>query len=431
MKRIKLLCLTLALMFISAAGLFAQDVDKDQYHNGKLRMVIVGSSVAYGSGADEGKGWSRLLESKLESTGHWEVINKSIGGNRTSDVLGRLDRDVLAFEPDVVVIGLSLANEGFGGNGDLQAIYTSFNMGMKKIVQVLQANNIVPVVANCYANSNFGPDKYRYTRQMNFEINNWPIASINLLSAIDNGKGQWSQGHFQDAGHPNNTGHSEMYYNIPVSMFDTLIGSPLCDAADSDAAIALDGTAASAPLVCSIANEMHSCTVAFEFKPNVIVAGPIAALGSDSAIVVNENGQLEYVSGENKITSATTIEVGNTYHIAIARAYNETFAELYVNGECIGKCSQPAAAVSSVLLGGSSQQAYGNAQYKDLLIYRGALNPDEMKYIFEGGLLKSSIQLYSPLYDIIVEKGSRMINLAPSSSYVIINDDTCSHVSKF
>ena len=60
-----------------------------------------------------------------------------------------------------------------------------------------------------------------------------------------------------------------------------------------------------------------------------------------------------------------------------------------------------------------------------LLIYRGALSPEAIAYINEGNIMNSSLQLYAPLNDPIVMEGSRLMNLAPTSSYLLVTSKDC------
>ncbi len=66
------------------------------------RIVCFGDSLTYGYGASEHKDYPSRLE---EMTGI-ETINAGISGDTTADGLARLENDVLALDPDVVLITL-------------------------------------------------------------------------------------------------------------------------------------------------------------------------------------------------------------------------------------------------------------------------------------------------------------------------------------
>ena len=64
------------------------------------KIVCIGDSITYGFPYGEEASWTRLL---AEATGHL-IINKGINGNTTGDMLTRFSRDVLAHDPDYVII---------------------------------------------------------------------------------------------------------------------------------------------------------------------------------------------------------------------------------------------------------------------------------------------------------------------------------------
>lgn len=66
------------------------------------RIVCFGDSLTWGYGAT----WEKDYPTRLEEMTGIEVINSGVSGNTTADGLARLEDDVLAFEPDVVLITL-------------------------------------------------------------------------------------------------------------------------------------------------------------------------------------------------------------------------------------------------------------------------------------------------------------------------------------
>jgi len=66
------------------------------------RIVCFGDSLTFGTGASKGRDYPSVLEGL---TGV-EVINAGVPGNTTGNALKRVNKDVLAYEPDVVLITL-------------------------------------------------------------------------------------------------------------------------------------------------------------------------------------------------------------------------------------------------------------------------------------------------------------------------------------
>ena len=187
--------------------------------NSRLKMVVYGSSVAKGSRL----GWANRLGTVLEGR-NWEYVNKSVGVDNTSKLLARFNRDLLPENPDVVVIALSLANEGvFGDFPDL--IYQQYVQNLRKLIQLLRKNGIVPILGNCYPNERYAQGRSMYVRKLNEELAAWPVYSFDFMGAVENGHAQWAPDSSVDAGHPNDYGYDEMTRAIPPSVFDGLIGN--------------------------------------------------------------------------------------------------------------------------------------------------------------------------------------------------------------
>ena len=89
------------------------------------RVVCFGDSLTRGYGATQGMDYPARLE---EMTGI-EIINSGVSGNTTAGGLARLEDDVLAFEPDVVLITL-------GGN-DLKN-RVSVDMARANLIRIIQ-----------------------------------------------------------------------------------------------------------------------------------------------------------------------------------------------------------------------------------------------------------------------------------------------------
>lgn len=70
--------------------------------SGILRIVAVGDSFTFGNGVDVHEAWPAVLERRLEA----EVINLGVAGYGVDQQLLILESRGLAFEPDVVLLGL-------------------------------------------------------------------------------------------------------------------------------------------------------------------------------------------------------------------------------------------------------------------------------------------------------------------------------------
>jgi len=91
-------------------------------------IICFGDSLTSGIGADAGMGYPTQLAKMLGKS----VINRGISGDTTASALGRLNRDVLSAEPDIVLITL-------GGNDLKNGVAKNVAFGnLKYIVEAIQ-----------------------------------------------------------------------------------------------------------------------------------------------------------------------------------------------------------------------------------------------------------------------------------------------------
>lgn len=72
-------------------------------------IVALGDSLTYGTGAERDQAWPAVIQQRHGVP----IINRGVPGDTTADALQRLDRDVLALSPRLVIVLL-------GGNDMLQ-----------------------------------------------------------------------------------------------------------------------------------------------------------------------------------------------------------------------------------------------------------------------------------------------------------------------
>ena len=109
----------------------------------KTKIVFFGDSITQ-QGANKG-GYIDLIQQNINTKGlqnDWEVVGAGIGGNKVYDLYLRMEDDVLAKNPDVVVIYVGIndvwhkSSSGTGTDKDkFEKFYTA-------IIKKLQARNI-------------------------------------------------------------------------------------------------------------------------------------------------------------------------------------------------------------------------------------------------------------------------------------------------
>jgi lysophospholipase L1-like esterase len=109
----------------------------------KTKVIFFGDSITQ-QGVNKG-GYIDLIQQNITARGlqnDWEVAGAGIGGNKVYDLFLRMDDDVLAKNPDVVVIYIGINDvwhKATGGTGSDKDKFEKFYIA---IIKKLQARNI-------------------------------------------------------------------------------------------------------------------------------------------------------------------------------------------------------------------------------------------------------------------------------------------------
>lgn len=379
--------------------------------NRTMRLVVYGSSVAKGAGAKDFNGWAAHLGRVLKKRGGWKYINESVSGDTTKKVIARFEDDLLAAKPDVVVLGLSLANEGIRGH-DPAAIYQQFRRNMHRLIQMCRKHNIAIVVTNCYPNGRYTPEQYAYIRNFNAELALWNVPSIDFMGAVGDADGHWEEGTMNDPGHPCLLGHQEMFYAIPPSLFDFMIDQPSPDQPLRKGWLSCRANEADYALSYQPKDIIHSFSACFDVKLDELPAAEsvICTFGHCS-VRLNEQGELFLIDAKNqKHSFNVSILEKQPVSIGFTWSYLRKKAAIYLNGKMVR--SVPLTMnPDRFSLGGKEKASFRN--YK---LYRSCLRADQMEEIAQGTLLKSSLELYAPLSDGQPDTRVWLRNLAPTEA---------------
>jgi lysophospholipase L1-like esterase len=413
------------------------------------RIAVFGSSVANGTGDDIGhEGYTGRLRELLAPRG-WEVLNQSRGGDNTKTMaprfapIGEPDpkvRYLLTVNPGYALLGLSLGNEGIQNGttkAEKDAIYTQFETGMRGFVARSREHHIVPIITLCYTRNDFTSVEYEYTRRMNLAINGWDVPSVNFLGAVDDGTGKWAKGFWHDSLHPNAAGHDELLRTFVPTLFEAIEqgkATPVRSTTGGfarvkgpDGSITFTPDASMHPFAFGITvrapREGEVATVSghtleaamtmkkeeraggrgsLEFETTTLTAGApfVATIGVERGVWTYTASTHGKVMSEVKADAAP-------HHLVLSHytARGETL--FFVDGKLAGRISERLEP-NRFVVGGVQ------ADYKDLLIYRSALNADEIAALESGRLLQASLEVYSPLVEAQFRSGGTVENLAQS-----------------
>ncbi len=183
-------------------------------------VVIFGSSVARGVGATNDHGWADILGEKLEAQGYI-YHNISIPGDTTQALINRFQSDLVPLNPEIVVIGLSLANEGLAKAEEKATIAAQYVQRMKFLVEQCKERGYKPIIAGVYSHNAYTKEDLDYLLSVEQSLSTMGVPYISFLAAVDDGTGRWKPGLVTDAGHPNDAGHLAMFEAVPMAIFDS------------------------------------------------------------------------------------------------------------------------------------------------------------------------------------------------------------------
>ena len=413
-SRLFTLCLVLAFLnpFLKA---------QENTGNPNKNIVVLGSSVAsgwvtsYEEKYDFKNGWAYRLERYLKDRGY-DVINKGIPGDNTKDAIERFDEDVLPENPDYLIVGLSMSNEGLETE-DPDSVYLSFQTGIRKIIAKCESEDIYPVLGLCYANDNFTPQQYGYLKRMNIEMNTYGYPCINFLGAFDDGYGHLPGSFKFDPNHPDNRGHEEFFLSFIPDLFQAIDeGIKLPELIDHDSYIKLGKKENNQYLYFFPSENMHSFSFSFDFR--MMKNGELAQIRTDNTtrLIEINGGKLFYMEEEISGHGSKLLKKWN--RITISHQYLAQNTHIYLNEKLIASSRdqiEPA-----VFIIGSESSA---GQFRNLMIHRAALNGDEIVALNDQ-LIHASLVCYAPL-----ENGN-LKNHAQTKSIVYLDPENGSYLLK-
>ncbi|WP_439129063.1 SGNH/GDSL hydrolase family protein [Polaribacter sp.] len=370
----------------------------------KVNLTFFGSSVCKGYGAknDQGYAWM-FYNSNVIDTLKYKYYNVSTNGDNTIKLekFDRLSKKLYPTKPKIVVIGLSLGNEGLRKQVDQngrEQVLEQFRSRLLRLSDSLYNQGIKPVIVNCYAHSLFDENHYRITKRMNEIINTWKYPSINVLGAIDNYEGKWVDGFVNDPWHPNNLGHKEMSYTIVPSLFDALLAgkkTPIYDYNPSYITLK-NKKSEQAPLLLDLKNNtVHSFTLSFRFKKmeDGSIAGFVQGNKQNSISIKGFN--LKY-----KTISVLFDRYKDKWnHLVLSHSFANKKSILYLNGVNIGEVEERLSP-SKFYFGGTSK----SIELKDLSFHRSSINKDEVINLFNKKIIQSSLDFFASLTKLTQDK---------------------------
>ncbi len=187
-----------------------------------LKVVVFGSSVALGCSAWLLRGWAWRLEQALHQRYGHQLVNRSLLGANVSQAIANLPQVLEEERPDIVILALSLGNEGFAKafHSHFKSIQHQFERGLHQLVRRVQEFGAFPVLGSVYPHADYTPRHYPFLLETHERMLSWGVPVLNWLTDLDNGQGQWKTGLSFDVAHPNTEGQRVMYEAINLDIFN-------------------------------------------------------------------------------------------------------------------------------------------------------------------------------------------------------------------
>jgi lysophospholipase L1-like esterase len=204
-------------------GYWQEPIPKMPFPKGPqgLNVVVIGSSVAWGCSAWLLQGWTWHLEQALYHHYGHQLINASEIGANVTRTIARFPQVVVPQRPDIVIVALSLGNEGMAYSPPSQRreVQQRFETGLQTLVQMIRDIGARPILGGVYPHGDYTLDHYWLLQETHNRMLSWGVPVLNWLAALDNGRGRWRSGLSFDVAHPNTEGHRRMFDAIDLGLF--------------------------------------------------------------------------------------------------------------------------------------------------------------------------------------------------------------------
>lgn len=408
-------------------------------------IVSWGSSVCDGWGASE-RGWMWQLEDALIQQGA-VVLHRSTPGHKTEDKETQSERQKIS-GADYVIVCLSLGNQGLDQAATESDAYGLVQWYLEdlyydedtndgdpvSLVNYIRSLGAEPIVTLAYPKANYNPMQCRQLVDANIYQQQLGVPVINHFSATNAGHNfddldcRWASGiglqlnAENDPSHPNQLGHDEMFYAIPLDLFAAI-------AAGKKAPYRLPTQQpyrhqfSDQRLIYQPAYTMHNFTVQFEIMVGSDTQAVLASIEAQGVKAIDlrlENGSLQLLSQSGDLLGQSDQAwPPQTWQVlTLTYSYVRQTLELFLNGNKVtGVDTQVFPGLGQFfptrfLLGGGRdrQSTLPSALLRQLIVQRAALHASEVKLQAKGSWLASaSLDLYAPLED-----KSPLINQAQS-----------------
>jgi hypothetical protein len=226
---------------------------------------------------------------------------------------------------------------------------------------------------------------------MNIEMNTFNYPCVNLLGAFDDGEGHFPAPFAFDLNHPDNRGHEEFFLAFTPDLFQSIeAGVSIPELNHHKSFITLGSKEKTKKLFYYPEENMHSFSFGFDFQTKIKNhLATIITKDNSVEIGINKKGELVW---NDKTAPAKAINADKKAwnSLMITHSFLSKETQVYINSELVASYKEQIEPAAFKL--GPNK---GSCEYKNLVIYRAALNDDEIA-VLSDHLIHASLVCYAP-----------------------------------
>ena len=427
----------------STAFVVYQGVTKRQQYS--KRISVIGSNVSFGNEGTYNNGFIQNLATILSgSPRYYSISNASIEGNTTTEMIVRFHKDILPTDPDIVIICISLSEQGLQSASSGVAKKAIYDWYIKDIIQLaamVRQIGAEPVIMGEIPNNNYTVEDYGYVKQAISLFEASDFHYVNTLACLDDFSGGYVNSVLHGSEHtdkewPSTDGHGVILSSIPLELFDkVLFGNDkhIHDPKIKSKYVVGSGTSGLVSSYKSTSSgyglSKDSLTVMFDVRrPEGITDNKtilsIATATSDTTNLVsikNATNYWEVLDNTDSPLVSGSIRPSNdnkTANICLTLNNYANEVRFYIDGQYMGSGTPAIPPLGVIYFGGRPDSFTTNAvgyEISNIKIWRTTFNEDQVMDAYLGNTPKANLCLYSPA---ILNGSSRLINLAKSDTYL-------------
>jgi hypothetical protein len=279
---------------------------------------------------------------------------------------------------------------------------------------------------------------------------------------VDDGTGKWAKGFWHDSLHPNAAGHDELVRTFVPTLFDAIEqGKPAPTRSTATGFARVEGSATALsytpdasmhPFAFGITVRMPAGARGFQPTDRSVASisgftltaamamkteqrgGGRGALEFETTTLTTaepflatigvQGGVWVYKAADGSVVRSDVKADARPHHVLVSHYTARGESLFFVDGRLAG-AARERLEPKSFSIGGP-----GEADVKDLLIYRSALNADEVAALESGRLLQASLEVYAPLAEPTFHSGNAIANLAQSLTSAKVGSGSVQHIDK-